>query len=332
MGTMAASATVPTTQLGSLTVSRIIQGHWQLAGGHGREPFDDPSANMRNHVNAGITTFDTADIYGASQEYIGKYLSTDQPKDAVVCTKFCCFSGLDSIDRNYVRKSILASCKKLGVKQLDLVAFFWGNWGVKNYVQTGLYLKELKEEGLIKEIGVTNFDVEHLRELLDAGVPVVSNQVQYSLVDRRPENGLLEYCDRTGIKVIAFGTVAGGYLSDQYLGQPRPVQINNYSEGLYSTSIGKAGGWRLHQQLLEVLDGIAKKHGVTIANVAEQWVLQKPEVAAIIIGVRNSKHIAENVNAFSFSLDTEDNTAINTVLEKEPTPLGDIWFRERGLV
>jgi aryl-alcohol dehydrogenase-like predicted oxidoreductase len=330
---VAASAPgVPSSRLGSLKVSQIIQGHWQLAGGHGREPFDDPSANMRNHYNAGITTFDTADIYGGSQQFIGQYLASDRPEDAVVCTKFCCFNGLDRIDRNYVRRAIKSSINQLGVKQLDLVAFFWADFKVQNYVQTGLYLKELKEEGLIKEIGVTNFDVKHLAELVDAGVPVVSNQVQYSLVDRRPENGLLNYCNEHDIKVIAFGTVAAGYLSDKYLGAPRPGQISNYSESLYSTSIGKAGGWKKFQELLGVLDSIAKKHEVTIANVASRWVLQHREVAAIIIGVRNSKHIQENVNIFSFELDDEDLLQIQTVLQKQNPPQGDIWFRERGLV
>jgi aryl-alcohol dehydrogenase-like predicted oxidoreductase len=322
---------VPSVPLGSLTISRLIQGHWQLAGGHGKEPLEDPFGNMHNHLNAGIYTFDTADIYGASQELIGEYLKTDKPQGAVVCTKFCCFNNLDRIGRDAVRRGIQRSLDKLGVRQLDLVAFFWSDFNVKNYVQTALYLKELKDEGLIKEIGVTNFDVVHLAELVDAGIPVVSNQVQYSLMDRRPENGMLEYCNSHGIKVIAFGTVCGGYLSSKYLGQP-PGQITNYSQSLYSTSINKAGGWTYLQELLKTLDEVATKHQVTIANVAARWVLQQPGVAAAIVGVRNSTHIEENIRVFAFELDDEDLRRIAVVLAKEIPPKGDIWFRERGLV
>eukprot|EP00667_Euglena_gracilis_P011071 EG_transcript_11293 len=314
------------------TCQALRKGHWQLAGGHGKEPLEDPSANMRNHFAAGITTFDTADIYGPSQELIGQYLRSEKPAGAVVCTKFCCFNNLENIGRDAVRRSIERSLNKLRVKQLDLVAFFWSDWRVKNYVQTALYLKELKDEGLIKEIGVTNFDVAHLRELVDAGVPVVSNQVQYSLMDRRPENGMVQYCAQQGIKIIAFGTVCGGYLSSKYLGVRRPPPVSNYSESLYSTSIFKAGGWGYLQEVLQTLDGVAQRQGVTIANVAQRWVLQQPEVAAIIIGVRNSNHIQENVNTFSFELDSQDLADIAQVLLKEAPPVGDIWDRERGLV
>jgi aryl-alcohol dehydrogenase-like predicted oxidoreductase len=120
-------------KLGSLEVSRVIQGHWQLAGGHG--PVDEKQAveNMKVLYDAGQTTLDTADIYGPSEGIIGKFLK-ERP-GAVVCTKFCCFNGLDRISKEEVRRKITASCKRLGVKQLDLVAFFWLDLNVKRYVQ-----------------------------------------------------------------------------------------------------------------------------------------------------------------------------------------------------
>lgn len=111
----------------------MIQGHWQLAGGHG--PVDEKQAveNMKVLYDAGQTTVDTADIYGPSEGIIGKFLK-ERP-GAVVCTKFCCFNGLDRISKEEVRRKITASCKRLGVKKLDLVAFFWLDLNVKRYVQ-----------------------------------------------------------------------------------------------------------------------------------------------------------------------------------------------------
>ena len=89
------------------------------------------------------------------------------------------------------------------------MAFFWLDFNVKRYVQVAQWLAELKEEGLIGELGVTNFDQPRLAELVEAGVPVVSNQIQYSILDRRAQNGLAQYCKKHGIALITFGSVGG---------------------------------------------------------------------------------------------------------------------------
>jgi aryl-alcohol dehydrogenase-like predicted oxidoreductase len=183
---------VPTVRLGngSLSVSRTIQGYWQLAGGHGKYRESDAIQNMIAHYQAGINTLDTADIYGPSEVIIGKFVnqqsSSSQGKPIIPMTKFCCFRYLEDIDRTEVRQRILKSCERLQVKQLPLVQFFWSRYDVKRYVDVALYLTELKEEGLIQEIGATNFDLKHLQELKNAGIPIVSHQVQLSALDRRP--------------------------------------------------------------------------------------------------------------------------------------------------
>lgn len=177
---------VPTIQLGKspLHVSRTIQGYWQLAGGHGKYSRDEAVSNMKAHYEAGITTLDTADIYGPSEQIIGKFLK-EKPEGVVPCTKFCCFKFLDEIDRSEVKTRIKGACERLQVEKLPLVQFFWSNYDVKRYVDVALMLTELKEEGLIGEIGATNFDLKRLKELKDAGVPLVSNQVQLSCLDQR---------------------------------------------------------------------------------------------------------------------------------------------------
>ena len=98
--------TIPTIKLGnsSLEVSRTIQGYWQLAGGHGKYNIDEAVKNMEAHYKAGITTLDTADIYGPSEQIMGKFVQNTP--GAIPCTKFCCFRYLDEIDKDEVRTRI----------------------------------------------------------------------------------------------------------------------------------------------------------------------------------------------------------------------------------
>jgi len=326
------SSKVPKLQLGSLSISPIIMGQWQLAGGHGAYDPAEAVENMVKHYDAGITTVDTADIYGPSEEIVGTFLK--QRPEAVVCTKFCCFQGLARIDKKQVRKRILDSCKRLGVRSLDLVALFWSDFEVKRYVQVAKWLTELKEEGLIREIGVTNFDTPHLKELVDAGVPVVSNQVQYSIVDRRAQNGLSSYCEQSSIKLLCYGSVGGGLLSSRFLAKQRPGRstLDTSSLRMYASSVSRFGGWELFQELLSALSQVAEKRGVTIANVATRYVLDQQAVGGVIIGVRNSKHIQENVAALNLTLDADDNKILESVLAKAQGPEGDVYGYERGVV
>ena len=221
---------VPTVKLGgsSLEVSRTIQGYWQLAGKHGDYKEEDALENMRAHFEAGITTLDTADIYGESERIMGRFVKTE--KASIPCTKFCCFRNLEDINKEQVRKRIIKQCDKLQVGKLPLVAFFWSNYDVKRYVDVALMLTELKAEGLIKQIGATNFDLRRLKELKAAGVPIVSNQVQLSALDRRSvQSGMADWCSENNVSLIAFGTVGSGILSERYLGQPAPAQEQEYS-------------------------------------------------------------------------------------------------------
>lgn len=162
-GTSAAAPTtttttvVPKVRLGDSTLetSRTIQGYWQLAGGHGRYKETDAVANMEAHFKAGITNLDTADIYGPSEIIMGKFIKS-QPL-AVPFTKFCCFRYLEEINKQEVKERIQKACERLQVAKLPLVQLFWSNYDIKKYVDVGLWLTELKEEGLIGEIGATNF-------------------------------------------------------------------------------------------------------------------------------------------------------------------------------
>jgi len=330
----AVDVSVPTTSLGSLKISRTIQGYWQLAGIHGAYNEADAVENMRRHFSAGVTTLDTADIYGPSELIVGKFVG-EQPS-AVPCTKFCCFRGLQTIEMDEVRARVRKQCERLKVDALPLVAFFWADYSVRRYVDVALMLTKLREEGLIKEIGVTNFDLKRLKELKEAGVPVVSNQVELSLFDSRPlQSGMADWCVANGVKLIAFGTVAGGLLSEKYLNAPAPgsAQLDNASLRKYAGTCARFGGWELAQELLKTMDGIARKHSVSIANVAQRYVLQcSPAVGAVLVGVRNSKHVEENVATHGFKLDDADMAQLRAIVAKRAGPKGDVWDLERGYI
>ena len=181
---------------------------------------------------------------------------------------------------------------------------------------------------------MTNFDTEHLTRLVDAGVPVVSNQVQYSIIDRRPQHGLADYCQSKGIALLTYGSVGGGLLSERFLGAPAPGpgQLTTPSLRMYSASAARFGGWGLVQELLVAMDGVAKRHGVTVASVALRYVLEQKAVGAALVGVRNGLHVQDNLQAFSFRLGPQDYADLNAVLDRSKGPLGDVYGYERGYV
>ncbi len=128
---------------------------------------------------------------------------------------------------------------------------------------------------------MTNFDTERLRVIAEHGIRVVSNQVQYSLVDRRPAARMAAFCQEHGIALLAYGTVLGGLLAEKYLGRPEPqrAELGTASLQKYKNMIDAWGGWALFQELLAVLKPIADKYRVGIANLGMRYVLDQPAVA-----------------------------------------------------
>lgn len=235
-----------------------------------------------------------------------------------------------TLSKKDIEATIDRSLKRLHLDQLHLVQFHWWDYDVQKYVETALVLQELQKKGKILHIGGTNFDVSHLQEINDAGVDFASLQVQYSLLDNRPEYGLSSYCQKNNIKFICYGTVAGGFLSSQYIGQPEPqYPLSNRSLTKYKLIIDDLGGWEFFQALLSVLNEIAKKHGVSVTNVATRYILEKPNVASIVIGARNTEHLNDNLHSFGFSLDTEDRKKLHTILSQAKKLEGDVYAFER---
>ena len=336
--------TIPRVELtGGYEISRILKGGWQLAGGHGSVDRAAAVRDMFAFLQAGITTFDCADIYTGVEDMIGEFKRAFLQEHGIiparvwfdqtfhVHTKFVPdLDVLPSINRAYIEGVIDRSRSRLGLDCLDLVQFHWWDFEVPGYVQTARWLAELQRERKIRNIGVTNFDTPHLFEIINAGVRIVSNQVQYSLLDHRPENAMVKFCLGHDIKLLCYGTLAGGFVSERWLGADEPQEpLENRSLTKYKLIIDEFGGWQLFQELLTTLSLIARKHCVNIANVAMRYVLDKPLVAGVIVGARNAAHLDTLVKTFSFELDREDQKAIHGVLDRATGPHGDVYDLER---
>lgn len=319
-------------------ISRVIKGGWQLAGDHGAVDRGDAVRDMEAFLDAGITTFDCADIYVGVEEMIGDFIGdvrmrrgADVANRVRVHTKLVPDLGLlENIRAQDVEAIIDRSLKRLQIEQLHLVQFFW--WDLTlGHPQVGLeVLKRCQEKGKVAHLGVTNWDVAETQPFLDAGFHVVSTQVQYSLLDRRPENGLTDWALANDLQLLCYGTLAGGFLTERWLGEADPgFSFENRSLVKYRLIIDEFGPWEAFQQLLRTLKTIAGKHGVSLSSVATRWVLDQPQVAAAIVGARYARHLPQTLEVFGFALDAADRAAIQTVLKKAPGPQGSVFALER---
>jgi aryl-alcohol dehydrogenase-like predicted oxidoreductase len=318
---------------GGYEISRIIKGGWHLAGDHG--PVDPEQAlhDMASFVESGITTFDCADIYTGVEALIGRFRARYPAlaRDLRIHTKFIPdLRSLAEVDAHYVERSIDRSLQRLKVERLDLVQFHWWDYDVAGYVEAAGELTRLRDKGKIAHIGATNFDVPHLREILDAGVPIVSLQAQYSLLDQRPRNGMIDLCRDRDIALLCYGTVAGGFLSERWVARGEPGgELSNRSLIKYKLIIDDFGGWTQFQELLHTLERIAVKHRCDIATVAARAVLSWDHVAAVIIGATNTSHLRANAKIAGLELDESDTAAIQSVLARSRGPQGDVYALER---
>ncbi|MDE0528210.1 MAG: aldo/keto reductase [Truepera sp.] len=315
----------------ALTISRVVTGLWQIADMERDSRDLDPettAAAMTPYVEAGLTSFDMADHYGSAEEIAGLFRERHgSDGELQLLTKWVPPPG--TVTRADVRAAVERSLERMRVERLDLLQFHTWTYADPAWLDCLLWLQELKWEGLIGAIGLTNFDTAHLRVALESGIEVVSNQVCFSLLDQRPAREMIELCLQRGVKILAYGTLAGGLLSDRWLGKERPPRAERtWSQMKYLRFIAEAGGWEVFQHLLGVLDGVARRLGVTIANVASRSILEQRSVAGVIIGARlgHSEHIRESLDLFRFSLDRESRSRIAealTLLRPIPGDSGD---------
>jgi aryl-alcohol dehydrogenase-like predicted oxidoreductase len=305
-----------------LTICRVLNGMWQVSGAHGAIDRERAVEAMFAYHDAGFTTWDLADHYGPAEDLVGEFRRRFAARrgegglgEMAAFTKWVPYPG--PMSRRTVEAAIGRSLARMGVPRLDLLQFHWWDYGDPSYLDALRHLADLQQEGKIHHLALTNFDTDRLQAIAGHGIRIASNQVQYSLIDRRPDTRMATFCAERGITLLAYGTVLGGLLSERYLGRSEPgrAELGTASLQKYKHMIDAWGGWTLFQELLAAVQGVAHKHAVGIAEVGVRWVLDQRAVAGAIVGTRLgvAEHIAANARVFDVALDAEDRAALDAV-------------------
>jgi aryl-alcohol dehydrogenase-like predicted oxidoreductase/enamine deaminase RidA (YjgF/YER057c/UK114 family) len=317
-----------------LSISRVLTGLWQLADMErdGRTlDVDRAAAAMRPYVEAGLTTFDMADHYGSAEVVAGLFRSRAPEHRVQLLTKWVPKPG--RVSKAEVRTAVERALTRLGVEAIDLLQYHAWNYADESWLETLFDLQDLKTRGLIRHLGLTNVDTAHLRVVVASGIDVLSNQVSFSLLDQRAAGGLASYCAQHRVHLLAYGTLAGGFLTERFLGAPEPdwERLSTWSLMKYGRFLRMAGGpstgsgpsrassrdgWSALQRVLQATALVAARHGVSLANVASRFILDQPGVAGVIIGARLGErdHIDDTLRLFSLVLTDEDRSEIRAAL------------------
>ena len=321
-----------------LSISRVVTGLWQIADMErdGRTlDLQRTAQAMGAYVDAGFTTFDMADHYGSAEEVAGQFTlqRAGNPAGAAgqgfqLFTKWVPHPG--PVVRESVRAAVRRSLDRLKATRLDLLQLHAWRFSDPSWLDCLTFLQELQEEGLIAHLGLANFDTAHLRVALSSGFRVVSNQVSFSLLDQRARNRMTALCQERGVHLLAYGTLAGGLLTERWLNQPAPSEpeLATWSLMKYARFVKAAGGWEGLQRVLRATHAIACKHDVSMASVACRAILEEPAVAGVIVGARLGEraHLEDNARVFSWGLDDDDRrelARVQTTLLPIPGDCGD---------
>lgn len=307
-----------------LDVPRLLVGLWQVADIERNGELIDPEKGadaLAAYARAGFDGFDMADHYGSAELICGRLRSRGVTMRAF--TKWCPVPGV--MDAAAVAAGVDRSRERMCTPSIDLLQFHWWQYAHPGYIDAMHELDRLRVQGQIKHLGLTNFDTDHLRLLLLQGIPVRTNQVSFSLLDRRAAGRMSAVCQQLGVRLLAYGTLGGGFLTDRWVGAAEPGDIGDWSKSKYKRFVDAIGGWGALQRVLRAARRIADKHHVSVANVAVRWVLEQRAVGAVIVGARlgEREHRADNLAVFSFALDAEDHQRLDEALSHTQDLPGD---------
>jgi aryl-alcohol dehydrogenase-like predicted oxidoreductase len=293
---------IPRRRLGrtDLRVSEIGLGAWawgaRFVWGYGRG-YDrgELERTWWRAVESGVNFIDTASVYGngESERIIGQMLARTE-EEMIVATKYFPIHLLSRSVRGAARRSI----GRLGLKEVDLYQVHWPN-PLMSLRNTMREMERLVREGLVRHIGVSNFNIEQLEAARSylSREDVVSNQIHYNLVHRKPERtGMVEHCRREGVTIIAYSPIAMGMLSGKYGPGNRPGGIRRFSRRF------SRGNLRRVAPLLDVLGEVGEPECRTRVQASLAWLLKDPNVV-VIPGAKNPRQLEENVGASGCDLD-----------------------------
>jgi aryl-alcohol dehydrogenase-like predicted oxidoreductase len=266
----------------------------------GSEGFEEEKRALEVSIAAGANLFDTAAMYsgGASERRLGELA---HGKDVLIATKF---PGGFSFKAEDLPKELDANLARLGRDSIDLYQHHFPSKGVSIPKLMDL-LADAVEAGKVKAVGVSNYSAEQMREahaaLARRGIPLASNQVEYSLLHRQPEvDGVLDACHELGITLIAYSPLAGGRLTGKYSAQ-------NRATGFFRRVLPQYNRKALDaiQPVIKLLREIGDRYSKTPSQVAIRWLIENPIVLPIP-GVKNSKQAMDNAATLTFALTPEE--------------------------
>lgn len=305
---------------------RVITGMWRASDPRGCAPTTaDVTKAIHAAVDAGFSTFDLADTYGDAELHVREY-ARSVGRAASQRLQFCTRLVIDprelqgAVSKATVQHYVDRALSRMDQERIHLLQLQWADFSDARFIDFLGYLGEMKREGKVRSVGTANFPTRQLKYVSSQGIRIASNQVSFSLLDRRPIVEMADWCSDNDVGLLAYSTLGGGFFTEKYLGLPEPTRRACGTAGLqrFSLLIKVWGGWSLFQELLYAIKVVADKHDVSMANVAVKWALQYPGLAAVIVGAQlgiasETDHILNNVKAFEFSLDDEDMQMLDAI-------------------
>ncbi|MHC4944382.1 MAG: aldo/keto reductase [Planctomycetota bacterium] len=297
-------------------LSRVALGTWAMGGADWGKSDDAHSIRtIHTALDLGIDLFDTAPVYGLghAEEVLGRALKGKRDR-AFVATKV----GIRWTEVRYyqdlsaasVKKECDESLKRLGTEWIDLLQIHWPH-GETPLSETMGALNDLKAEGKIRHIGVSNFDVKLMREARSHGI-VDFLQPPFHLFFRGAEEEILPFCKEAGIATLIYGPLCKGLLTGKFLDKPVPEDIRQ-KDPFFDPKV--------LPRLLEItarLEAFADKEGITLAQLALAWTLARPGISCVIVGARSPEQIRETAEAGEINLSIETLQGVESCIQEAP--------------
>lgn len=293
----------------NITVSKITFGCWELGGGQWEKQSDETNTQaIQTAFEMGIHTFDTAEGYGKghSEEVVGLALEGKR-KECVIATKV----SPDHLRPDDVRRSVENSLKRLRTDYIDIYYAHWPNKDIP-IVDTMKAFRQLKEEGIIRAVAVSNFSREQIEEAMTVTY-VDAIQPEYSLLHRGIEKDVLPYCVEHSIGVMSYSSIAKGILTGSFHNGKARIKDDDFRS---ERRLFLPDHLEKETELVHLVESIAEKHNVQAAEIAIAWLLHQKGVTSAIVGTQNLEHLKQNAKAVDVQLTTDDIAKLNEVSRK----------------
>lgn len=307
--------------------SAIGFGTWEMSTtNYGHIDVQEASRAVQRAIDAGITLFDTAEVYGPyhSEELLGKALGNRRKEITLVTKVGFEFDENDRIagrlsEPSHVITHAEGCLRRLKTDYVDLLLIHWPDHKTPIADVIGA-LEQLKQDGKIRAYGVSNYDVPMMEECEKAG-HLTANQVGYNLFDRRMEAAVLPYCAEHMIGFMAYGTLGFGLLTGAFDEETTFVDWDWRSKGVaFGLPLFQRENFLKELRVIRRLQSLAHDYDRSVAQLAIAWVLSNPAVSVALVGMRNERELEENVAATVWRLTDDDREEIDSIFEEEGVP------------